>query len=231
MQKIRVAVEKGEKWTIATAVDWPGWTRRSRGLETDTAVVTLITYATRYGQVLQEADLVQDLGFTLPTQPTDFDLIEQNQGDAKTDFGSPAVIPAAHREPISPAELPALQAILRACWQAFDRAAESASGQTLRTGPRGGGRTVAKMRLHLIESERAYVRKLACTAPNVKNLPPLDALAQTRQACLAALAQAVNEGLPEAGPRGGKLWPPRYFVHQLAWHTLDHAWEIEDRLG
>ena len=26
-------------------------------------------------------------------------------------------------------------------------------------------------------------------------------------------------------------WGPRYFVRRSAWHALDHAWEIEDRLG
>lgn len=45
-----------------------------------------------------------------------------------------------------------------------------------------------------------------------------------------ALTAAVRQGLPERGPRGGKLWTPRYFVRRLAWHVLDHAWEIEDRM-
>ncbi len=46
---------------------------------------------------------------------------------------------------------------------------------------------------------------------------------------LEGFDRAVNEGLPEAGPRGGKIWLPRRFVHRAAWHVLDHAWEIEDR--
>jgi hypothetical protein len=41
----------------------------------------------------------------------------------------------------------------------------------------------------------------------------------------------VAEGLPAAGPRGGKIWSVRYFVRRTAWHALDHAWEIEDRRG
>ena len=24
-------------------------------------------------------------------------------------------------------------------------------------------------------------------------------------------------------------WPPRYAARRLAWHVLDHAWEIEDK--
>ena len=31
---------------------------------------------------------------------------------------------------------------------------------------------------------------------------------------------------PLNGTRG---WPPRYAARRLAWHVLDHAWEIEDK--
>ena len=53
---------------------------------------------------------------------------------------------------------------------------------------------------------------------------------QTRQMILEALDVAVKQGLPEAGPRGGKIWPVRFFVRRVIWHVLDHAWEIEDRM-
>ena len=26
-------------------------------------------------------------------------------------------------------------------------------------------------------------------------------------------------------------WPVRYLIRRMAWHVLDHAWEIEDRSG
>ena len=55
-------------------------------------------------------------------------------------------------------------------------------------------------------------------------------LQHTRQAILKALESAVKEGLPEQGPRGGKIWPPKYFVRRVAWHVLDHTWELEDRI-
>jgi len=42
-------------------------------------------------------------------------------------------------------------------------------------------------------------------------------------------ARARGE-LPELGPRGGKRWPAPYAIRRSAWHALDHAWEIEDRL-
>ncbi len=30
-------------------------------------------------------------------------------------------------------------------------------------------------------------------------------------------------------PLAEKGWPVRYATRRLAWHVLDHAWEIEDR--
>jgi len=44
------------------------------------------------------------------------------------------------------------------------------------------------------------------------------------------VARARGE-LPDFGPRGGSRWSPRFAVRYAAWHTLDHAWEIEDRAG
>jgi hypothetical protein len=37
--------------------------------------------------------------------------------------------------------------------------------------------------------------------------------------------------IPAKGPRGGLRWTARYFVRRIAWHMLDHAWEIEDRIN
>jgi hypothetical protein len=55
-------------------------------------------------------------------------------------------------------------------------------------------------------------------------------LEQTRQAILDGLASAARGEVDARGPRGGLRWPPRYFVRRVAWHVLDHAWEIEDRI-
>src|SRR5438094_30560 len=61
----------------------------------------------------------------------------------------------------------------------------------------------------------------------------------TRGALLAATRRAVLEGMTASaqgkiaakGPRGGVRWKPRFFAKRLGWHTIDHAWEIEDRAG
>ncbi|MBV9355603.1 MAG: hypothetical protein JO023_08750, partial [Chloroflexi bacterium] len=39
-------------------------------------------------------------------------------------------------------------------------------------------------------------------------------------------------GAPSDGePLVEKGWLPRYAARRIAWHVLDHAWEIQDRSG
>jgi hypothetical protein len=40
-----------------------------------------------------------------------------------------------------------------------------------------------------------------------------------------AILREPSDGSPVAGKR----WPPRYAARRIAWHALDHAWEIEAR--
>ena len=64
----------------------------------------------------------------------------------------------------------------------------------------------------------------------VKDETPKETTQRLRQTVLDALTAAVENGLPEKGPRGGVIWPARYFVRRVVWHLLDHIWEIEDRI-
>jgi len=80
-----------------------------------------------------------------------------------------------------------------------------------------------------VEAEQAYLAKIAWKyQPAGGNID--EERDRMRQSILDALEHAANEGLPEQGPRGGSYWPVRYFIRRTAWHVLDHAWEIEDRL-
>ena len=33
----------------------------------------------------------------------------------------------------------------------------------------------------------------------------------------------------DGSPLAGRRWTARYAARRVAWHALDHAWEIEDR--
>jgi hypothetical protein len=130
--------------------------------------------------------------------------------------------------PLRGAELDRQRAILVAAWDAFDAAARRAEGKTLTVGPRGGGRSLAKMTGHVLEAEIAYLGQLG--RRHAKPKPGDDEMALVRQEALATL-EAVTAGKPIDNPRNTKRpWAPRYFMRRSAWHALDHAWELEDRI-
>jgi hypothetical protein len=143
-------------------------------------------------------------------------------GNATTDFGAPAIAPKADDRRLDDQEMERLLTILRAGWAALDRAAAAAEGAVLSTGPRGGGRTLPKIVAHVADAEGAYLGKLGYRTPR--------AGADARSAIPAAFTARARGEAPERVPRSGRLWSPRYFVRRTAWHALDHAWEIEDRL-
>jgi hypothetical protein len=76
---------------------------------------------------------------------------------------------------------------------------------------------------HVLAAEVAYARKLG-----VKHRQPArddaPAIAALRDDIVTAL-RAPSDGTPLV-PKG---WPPRYAARRIAWHVLDHAWEMEDR--
>jgi hypothetical protein len=81
---------------------------------------------------------------------------------------------------------------------------------------------------HVLEAEVAYLGMLGSRRDKAANK---DEMASVRGTVRATL-KAVAEGRPIANPRQTKRpWTPRYFVRRSAWHALDHAWEIEDRLN
>ncbi len=119
---------------------------------------------------------------------------------------------------------------MKACWQAFDEAVRQAAGKELRKGPRGGGRHTEAIIEHVLGAESGYLSAVGWKHRQDDEASLTEQLTQTRQAILKALAAATRGEIPEQGPRGGLRWTPRYFVRRVAWHVLDHAWEIEDRL-
>ena len=220
--RIPAYVEVGAKRSFAGAVEWPGWCRAGR--DEEAAVEALVAYGPRYAKVLRRTRL----GFEAPNGSSGLRVAERLTGDATTDFGAPSIAPKADARPIDQAELRRLEAILKACWQTFDGAAEEAEGKPLAKGPRGGGRELAKIVAHVVDADGGYVRMLG---RKVEPGPKASETERTRAAILDALEITAVEGPPPPGPRGGKRWLPRYFVRRVAWHVLDHAWEIEDRAG
>ncbi len=214
-----VYLELGQKRVFAGALAWPGWCRAGR--DEASARKALWAAGPRYARAMRAAGL----GVAVPAAVEALVVVERLPGNATTDFGAPDAVPTADAEPVDAAALKQLEAVLQAGWRALDEAAAAAVGRPLRTGPRGGGRSVEVMRQHVREAEVGYLARIGWKAP--AELSEADHRAQV----LAALMAAAGNALPAAGPRGGKRWGLRTFVRRTVWHALDHAWEIEDRLA
>jgi hypothetical protein len=220
--KVNVYLEVGKRRTIAAALDWPGWCRL--GQDEDSALQALFDYAPRYGQVVRPARL----GFLLPRDVSAFVIEQRLKGNATTDYGVPGIPPSIDSEAVDDKDMRRLQAILKACWRTFDMTVKKAKGKTLRTGPRGGGRTVKGIVEHTFGAETGYLSSLGGKVSSSETSQPSPEA--IHKAILQTLQASARGEVPAKGPRGGKRWSPRYFVRRDAWHILDHVWEIEDRL-
>jgi hypothetical protein len=223
-KKIDVYLEIAKKRTFAGAIEWPGWSRSGR--DEASALQALCDYGARYERVLHRTQL----GFKTPADISEFNVVEQLQGNVTTDFGAPGIAPSSDTRPVDEAELQRFKTLLEACWQALDVALQAAAGKELRKGPRGGGRDQEKMAKHVLEAEAAYLARIGWKLKLGADFQASEKFDLTRQAALNAMEAAFQGSLPERGARGGTRWAVRYYVRRSAWHLLDHAWEIEDRI-
>jgi hypothetical protein len=213
---IAVTIEHTPKKTFASAADWPGWSRS--GKTEDLALEALAAYAARYALV---ADAAHRRFAATPTAD-DFEIVERHHGSSGTEFGVPSRPTDHDGRPTDAAEAARLADVVEAAWICFDRIA-AAAPEELRKGPRGGGRNTSKVVAHVMESDRAYAHEIGLKVREfaIDDRTAVDAM---RKAMLPLL-RAARDGEPLAGRR----WPARYAAHRIAWHALDHAWEIEDR--
>lgn len=210
-----MVVEVGTRRVFACALDWPGWCRA--GKSEDLALEALAAYAGRYAAVPR----VAGVPFREPAAG-ELRVVQRVKGNATTDFGAPGIAAAAESEPMTRAETERLCALVSAIWTVFDGVVKAAP-PGLRKGPRGGGRDRDKIVDHVLGAEPAYASKLG-----LKLQQPASgdraAVARNREALLAAFRAGANgRPLREGG------WTARYAARRIAWHALDHAWEIEDR--
>ena len=206
-----VYLESGTKRAFALALDWPGWARSGR--TADAALLALADYAPRYAPVAARA------GFVLPD--AGFDVVLDVPGTGSTDFGAPDRVPDLDRTDLAGADAERLAVLVEAAWATFDDVVATAS-PTLRRGPRGGGRDRDEVVRHVLAAEAAYARGIGVRRPEAA-VGDTAAVAANR----AAVAGRLRSGDTADDPAG--RWPLRYAARRIAWHVLDHAWEIEDK--
>jgi hypothetical protein len=212
---IVVSIEAAPKKSFATAVDWPGWSRSAK-TEAE-AIEALASYAERYARVAKLAgEALDDPG------RLELDLAERTEGGGSTEFGVPGNITNHDRRPVSAKDADRLGRLVEAAWKTFDKVANGAPPD-LRKGPRGGGRNTSKIVDHVLGSDHAYAREMGLRIP-----PPDPADRGTVDALRAAMLDVLRKK-SDGSPLAGRKWTARYAAHRIAWHALDHAWEIEDR--
>ena len=212
-----VFIEAGSKRVFACAADWPGWCRA--GKDEAAAIAALSAYASRYAPVAKKARVAFDTDTASALR-----VVERLAGTATTDFGAPDAKAERDTRPLAAPEAKRQAALVNAAWAIFDDVIGKAPAK-LRKGPRGGGRDRDQIADHVLGAEGAYVRKLGLSLK-----PP----ATTDRAGIAAFRAAIAEAI--ARPSTGKApvekgWPQRYAARRIAWHVMDHAWEIQDRSG
>ena len=212
-KKLRILIETAPKKTFASALDWPGCSRSGK-TESD-AIDSLLAYADRYRVVTDLA------GLTFPNS-FDADIVDRLPGDMTTEFGVPSLIHSIERESVDESEIDRQSAILSASWKFFGNVRGVVSAE-LQKGPRGGGRDRDRIVDHVIQADRTYARHIDVKSPTFDSFDEV-AVDVHHQAVLSAIPE-LRDGLPSSE----KGWPVRYAIRRMAWHILDHAWEMQDK--
>lgn len=214
---IRVTIEIGPKGkrVAAVAPDWPGL---ERGATTEQAAIErLLSYVPRYAAVAKLAGM--EAAFATNAVA---DVVERYPGTGSTDFWGISFAFSSIDQQAMPSEaLERELALMQACWAFFDDVRRRVSAEMQR-GPRGGGRDRERMVRHTFGAELDWAKKLGV-------LTPLEVM--LTEAGLQAHRGAYCSEIRALHSQGqmARTWPLRYLIRHTAYHTLDHAWEMEDK--
>ncbi len=207
-----IYIELAGKKAIAWSLEWPGWCRIRASEEA--AVQALMETEARYRLIAQRAGLDFAPGALM--------VVERLAGDGLTAWGAPSVLAPAETRPLDASTARRNVALLRASWDMLEEVVAT-SPPELRKGPRGGGRDRDEIWNHVIEAERTYARKIGVRHKSFE-MNDSSALNAMREEIAAVLSQpSTGEPLVPGG------WNASYAVRRMAWHVIDHIWEIEDR--
>ena len=200
------------------APDWPGLERGAKAAEN--AVERLRSYIPRYSQVAKLAGMDAEFATVKSVH-----VVERYPGTGSTDFwGISFAFSSIDRKTMSGDELERELALMQACWAYFDAVRGRVSAEMQR-GPRGGGRDRDHIVRHTFAAEQDWARMIGVPTPEGA-VPTGKGLKAYR----AAYCHAIRDYHAQ-GKLAGKMakWPLRYLIRHTAFHTMDHAWEMEDK--
>jgi hypothetical protein len=214
---IRVMLEIGPKGkkVVAVAADWPGL---ERGATTEEAAIErLLSYVPRYATVTKLAGM--EAAFATNTV---VDVVECYPGTGSTDFwGVSFAFSSIDQQAMSGEALERELTLMQACWAFFDDVRARVSAEMQR-GPRGGGRDREHIVRHTFAAQLDWAKKLEVRSP-LDALLTNEGLNAHREAYCNAIRVLHSQG------RMARTWPLRYLIRHTSYHTLDHAWEMEDK--
>jgi hypothetical protein len=181
------------------------------------AIERLRSYSLRYSQVAERAEMDAEFDAI-----TNVDVVEQYSGTGSTDFwGISFAFSSIDKQGMSGDELERELTLMQACWAFFDDVRSRVSAE-MQKGPRGGGRDRDRIVGHIFANEQDWAKGLGVHTPDGAMLTG-EGLKAHRDAYCHAIRDYHSQG-----KLAGK-WPLRYLIRHTAFHTLDHAWEMEDK--
>jgi hypothetical protein len=221
VDELRVTLETGPKGkqVVAVAPDWPGL---ERGAKTEEAAIERVqAYLPRYAPVAKLAGMDAEFAPIAAGSAT-VNVSERYPGTGSTDFwGISFAFSDNDGQAMSSEALERDLTLMQACWAFFDATRARVSAEMQR-GPRGGGRDRDHIVRHTLNVEQDWATKLGLRSPEGALLTD-DGLRAHRDAYLDAIRTFHAQGKP------ARTWPLRYLIRHTAFHTLDHAWEMEDK--
>jgi hypothetical protein len=215
--ELRVMLEIGPKGkqVVAVAPDWPGLERGAKSGEA--AIARLQAYLPRYAPVANLAGIGAEFAAIATVN-----VVEHYPGTGSTDFwGISFAFSSIDRHAMSSEELERDLTLLQACWAFFDAVRSRVSAE-LQKGPRGGGRDRDRIVRHTLGTEQDWAATLGVRTPEGALLTD-EGLSAHRDAYRTAIRAFHAQG------KLARTWPLRYLIRHTAFHTLDHAWEMEDK--
>jgi hypothetical protein len=215
--ELRVMLEMGPKGkkVVAVAPEWPGLSRGAKSEEA--AIERLRSYLPRYAPVAKLAGM--DTEFAAVAT---LDVVERYPGTGSTDFwGISFAFSDIDRQAMSSEAVERELALMRSCWAFFDDVRARVSAE-LQKGPRGGGRDRDQIVRHLLGTEQDWAKKLGLPTPQ-DPMQTDEGLRAHRDAYCQAIRAFHAQG------KMARTWPLRFLIRHTAFHTMDHAWEMEDK--